>query len=114
VGITVFVVSWGCPKRIGNISSEFDNWFYLNKSQLEVTRLKEYDLDRHVPKKNEITFTQFTHNSKTCILKLAVTFKDVNKSMPIDNAKAIFRKLKHSAFLLGFLQHINCFGVTSE
>jgi hypothetical protein len=34
----------------------------------------------HVPKKHEITFTQFMHNSKTCMLKLAVTFKDVNSS----------------------------------
>jgi len=31
-GITVFVVLWGCPKRIGNNSDEFDNWFYLNLS----------------------------------------------------------------------------------
>ena len=34
----------------------------------------------HVPKKHEITFTQFMYNAKTCMLKLAVTFKDVNSS----------------------------------
>jgi len=34
-GMTVLVVRWRCPKRIGNISSEFDNWFYLNLSQVD-------------------------------------------------------------------------------
>ena len=35
---------------------------------------------KHDPKKHEVEFARFTHNSRTCRLKIAVKYKDENSS----------------------------------
>ena len=43
------MVPLGCPKRIGNNSDKFDNWFYLNGSVSEgYYRLRKIKEEYHV------------------------------------------------------------------
>lgn len=35
---------------------------------------------KHDPEKHEVEFARFTHGSRTCVLKIAVKFKDENSS----------------------------------
>ena len=63
-GITIFVVRWGYPKRIGNKSDEFDNWFYLNISKVDTSMVcgqNKLSFDKIVSCNNLISFPSVEH-----------------------------------------------------